>query len=152
MSVSCVSVFLLLRRQSINLNQLSLFLEVYACTRVSISTSELSSCRNFPQGTISDMVKDVSQGISFVCKNIADYGGDQDRWLNNFFIFPFFIICSLSYYFILPHLNRIFLMGQSAGAHISVCALLEQAVKAGKGESVDWSVSQIKSYFGLSGG
>ncbi|KAG7036744.1 Isoprenylcysteine alpha-carbonyl methylesterase ICME [Cucurbita argyrosperma subsp. argyrosperma] len=82
--------------------------------------------RNFPQGTISDMVTDVSQGISFVCKNIADYGGDPDR---------------------------IFLMGQSAGAHISVCALLEQAIKeAGKGESVDWSVSQMKAYFGLSGG
>ncbi|CAK9317900.1 unnamed protein product [Citrullus colocynthis] len=82
--------------------------------------------KNFPQGTISDMVRDVSQGISFVCKNIADYGGDQDR---------------------------IFLMGQSAGAHISVCALLEQAIKeARKEESVDWSVSQIKAYFGLSGG
>ncbi|XP_022983594.1 isoprenylcysteine alpha-carbonyl methylesterase ICME-like [Cucurbita maxima] len=82
--------------------------------------------RNFPQGTISDMVKDISQGISYVCKNIADYGGDQDR---------------------------IFLMGQSAGAHISVCAFLEQAIKeAGKEESVDWSVSQIKAYFGLSGG
>ena len=44
-------------------------------------------------------------------------------------------------------------MGQSAGAHISVCAFLEQAIKeAGKEESVDWSVSQIKAYFGLSGG
>ncbi|XP_022143361.1 isoprenylcysteine alpha-carbonyl methylesterase ICME isoform X3 [Momordica charantia] len=82
--------------------------------------------RNFPQATISDMVKDVSKGVSFVCNNIADYGGDP---------------------------NRIFLMGQSAGAHISVCALLEQAIKeAGKGDSVDWSVCQIKSYFGLSGG
>ncbi|KAJ6838715.1 putative isoprenylcysteine alpha-carbonyl methylesterase ICMEL1 [Iris pallida] len=35
--------------------------------------------RNFPQGTISDMVKDVSQGISFVCNNIASYGGDPSR-------------------------------------------------------------------------
>ncbi|XP_009357013.2 probable isoprenylcysteine alpha-carbonyl methylesterase ICMEL2 isoform X2 [Pyrus x bretschneideri] len=82
--------------------------------------------RNFPQGTISDMVKDASQGISYVCNNIADYGGDP---------------------------NRIYLMGQSAGAHISACALLDQAIKeAKKDESISWSVSQIKAYFGLSGG
>ncbi|KAK6931432.1 hypothetical protein RJ641_003225, partial [Dillenia turbinata] len=82
--------------------------------------------RNFPQGTISDMVKDASQGISFVCNKIAEYGGDP---------------------------NRIYLMGQSAGAHIAACTLLEQAIKeAGEGESTLWSVSQIKAYFGLSGG
>ncbi|XVF20506.1 hypothetical protein REPUB_Repub12eG0006400 [Reevesia pubescens] len=81
--------------------------------------------RNFPQGTISDMVKDVSQGISFVCNIIGEYGGDP---------------------------NRIYLMGQSAGAHISACVLLEQAIKESRGESITWSVSQIKAYFGLSGG
>ncbi|PKA48962.1 Isoprenylcysteine alpha-carbonyl methylesterase ICME [Apostasia shenzhenica] len=82
--------------------------------------------RNFPQGTISDMVKDASQGISFVCNNIANYGGDP---------------------------NRIFLMGQSAGAHIAACALLHQVVKeCGEGDSITWSVSQINAYFGLSGG
>ncbi|KAF7135210.1 hypothetical protein RHSIM_Rhsim08G0132200 [Rhododendron simsii] len=81
--------------------------------------------RNFPRGTMSDMVKDASQGISFVCNHIAEYGGDP---------------------------NRIYLMGQSAGAHIAACALLEQAVKeAGEGESTSWSVSQLKAYFGLSG-
>ncbi|KAF3974757.1 hypothetical protein CMV_001936 [Castanea mollissima] len=82
--------------------------------------------RNFPQGTMSDMVKDASQGISFVCNNIAEYGGDPDR---------------------------IYLMGQSAGAHIAACTLVEQAInEAGEGESTSWSVSQIKAYFGLSGG
>ncbi|KAJ7971180.1 isoprenylcysteine alpha-carbonyl methylesterase ICME [Quillaja saponaria] len=82
--------------------------------------------RNFPQGTISDMVEDASQGISFVCNHIADYGGDP---------------------------NRIYLMGQSAGAHISACALLEHAIReARKGGSISWSVSQIKAYMGLSGG
>eukprot|EP00252_Welwitschia_mirabilis_P011844 TRINITY_DN2631_c0_g1_i3.p1 TRINITY_DN2631_c0_g1~~TRINITY_DN2631_c0_g1_i3.p1 ORF type:complete len:257 (-),score=47.06 TRINITY_DN2631_c0_g1_i3:70-840(-) len=30
--------------------------------------------RNFPQGTISDMIMDVSEGISFVLDNIAEYG------------------------------------------------------------------------------
>lgn len=44
-------------------------------------------------------------------------------------------------------------MGQSAGAHISACALLEQATReSGKGDSVSWSISQLKAYFGLSGG
>jgi prenylcysteine alpha-carboxyl methylesterase len=81
--------------------------------------------RNFPQGTISDMVTDASQGISFVCNNISAFGGDP---------------------------NRIYLMGQSAGAHIAACALLEQATKELKGESISWTVSQIKAYFGLSGG
>ena len=36
-------------------------------------------CRNFPQGTISDMVNDASLGASFVCNNIAEYGGDPNR-------------------------------------------------------------------------
>ncbi|KAL8216452.1 hypothetical protein R6Q57_023289 [Mikania cordata] len=81
--------------------------------------------RNFPQGTIGDMVEDVSQGISYVCNNIANYGGDP---------------------------NRIYLMGQSAGAHISSCVLLKKAIKESKGENVSWSVSQIQAYFGLSGG
>ncbi|GKV39329.1 hypothetical protein SLEP1_g47116 [Rubroshorea leprosula] len=82
--------------------------------------------RNFPQGTINDMVRDASQGISFVCRNAAEYGGDP---------------------------NRIYLMGQSAGAHIAACTLVEQAIKeAGEGENISWSVSQIQAYFGLSGG
>ncbi|KAL7240531.1 hypothetical protein ACSBR2_006228 [Camellia fascicularis] len=44
-------------------------------------------------------------------------------------------------------------MGQSAGAHIAACSLLEQAIKeAGDVESTSSSVSQLKAYFGLSGG
>lgn len=44
-------------------------------------------------------------------------------------------------------------MGQSAGAHIAACALVEQAIKeASGGESTSWSVTQLKAYFGLSGG
>ncbi|KAK9700149.1 hypothetical protein RND81_08G220300 [Saponaria officinalis] len=81
--------------------------------------------RNFPQGTISDMIKDVSQGISFVCNNIASCGGDP---------------------------NRIYLVGQSAGAHISACALLQQCIGESRDESSSWSISQIKAYFALSGG
>ncbi|KAL2904930.1 putative isoprenylcysteine alpha-carbonyl methylesterase ICMEL1 [Bienertia sinuspersici] len=83
--------------------------------------------RNFPQGTMREMIEDASRGISFICKNIEEYGGDP---------------------------SRIYLMGQSAGAHISACTLVEQAIKeaGGEGESVSWSVSLIKAYFGLSGG
>lgn len=48
---------------------------------------------------------------------------------------------------------RIYLMGQSAGAHIAACALVDQAVKeAGEGEEISWSLSRINAYFGLSGG
>lgn len=44
-------------------------------------------------------------------------------------------------------------MGQSAGAHISSCALLNQATRESRKEDgVSWSISQIKAYFGLSGG
>ncbi|CAH1452778.1 unnamed protein product [Lactuca virosa] len=45
--------------------------------------------------------KEHSNGISFVCNNISEYGGDP---------------------------NRIYLMGQSAGAHIAACALTEQTI------------------------
>lgn len=56
-------------------------------------------------------------------------------------------------FFIVYPLDRIYLMGQSAGAHIAACTLLEQAIKeTGEGESTTWSVSQIRAYFGLSGG
>ncbi|KAK3134524.1 hypothetical protein QOZ80_6AG0550270 [Eleusine coracana subsp. coracana] len=82
--------------------------------------------RNFPQGTIGDMVEDVSHGISFVCNNIASYGGDP---------------------------GRIYLVGQSAGAHIAACALFNQASReCGEGDAASWSISQIKAYFGISGG
>ncbi|CAN6327179.1 unnamed protein product [Urochloa humidicola] len=81
--------------------------------------------RNFPQGTISDMISDASEAISFVCNNAVSFGGDP---------------------------NKIYLMGQSAGAHIAACALLEQAAKESKGDHTSWNVAQIKAYFGLSGG
>ncbi|XP_071716427.1 isoprenylcysteine alpha-carbonyl methylesterase ICME-like [Rutidosis leptorrhynchoides] len=82
--------------------------------------------RNYPKATMSEMVQDASRGISFVCNNISEYGGDP---------------------------NRIYLMGQSAGAHIAACALVEQAIKESvPTQSTSWSVSQIKAYLGLSGG
>ncbi|KAK3289120.1 hypothetical protein CYMTET_3427 [Cymbomonas tetramitiformis] len=55
--------------------------------------------RNFPQGTVSDMVLDVSQGVAWVMENIHRWGGDPDN---------------------------ITLMGQSAGAHLSALAVVRQ--------------------------
>ena len=53
----------------------------------------------------------------------------------------------------MPYLYRVYVMGQSAGAHIGACTLVDQAIKeAGEGESSSWSLYQIKAYFGLSGG
>lgn len=83
--------------------------------------------RNFPQGTISDMVEDVSDGLAFFCSNIESFGGDP---------------------------NRLYLAGQSAGAHLASCALLSQAKKeALEGRAtVLWSPSLFKAFFGISGG
>jgi prenylcysteine alpha-carboxyl methylesterase len=36
--------------------------------------------RNFPQGSVSDMVADISTGIGYVCQNITNLGGDPNRW------------------------------------------------------------------------
>ncbi|PWA49367.1 Alpha/beta hydrolase fold-3 [Artemisia annua] len=81
---------------------------------------------NYPKATIAEMVQDASRGILFVCNNNSEYGGDP---------------------------NRIYLMGQSVGAHIAACALVDQAIKeSDPTQSTTWSVTQIKSYFGLSGG
>lgn len=37
------------------------------------------SGRNFPQGTISDMVTDASEAMSFICKNAVSFGGDPNK-------------------------------------------------------------------------
>lgn len=46
---------------------------------VCLTQQSYTPFRNFPQGTIGDMVHDASQGISFVCNNIASYGGDPNQ-------------------------------------------------------------------------
>lgn len=54
-------------------------------------------------------------------------------------------------------LSRIFLAGQSAGAHLATCALLKQAVKQvtedpAKPSKLSWRSSQINGYLAISGG
>ncbi|RMX64976.1 hypothetical protein DD238_007255 [Peronospora effusa] len=58
--------------------------------------------RNFPQGVVPDMVEDVTRAMQWVFDNVHCFGGDREN---------------------------VHLIGQSAGAHISMCALLEQVEK-----------------------
>eukprot|EP00850_Spirogloea_muscicola_P019880 SM000201S05936 [mRNA] locus=s201:253816:258573:- [translate_table: standard] len=95
--------------------------------------------RNFPQGLVTDMIDDVSAGVQWVLGNIHCYGGDADR---------------------------VVLVGQSAGAHLSALALVLQAVqeagtacepKANDGSSAGadkslWPASRIQHFIGVSGG
>jgi prenylcysteine alpha-carboxyl methylesterase len=83
--------------------------------------------RNFPQGSISDMVADVTAGIGYVCQNITNFGGDP---------------------------NRVFLAGQSAGAHLAACALVKQAQKEGSEDPTKllWSSCKLKAFLAISGG
>ncbi|KAI4986732.1 hypothetical protein ZWY2020_019362 [Hordeum vulgare] len=48
--------------------------------------------------------------------------------------------------------SRIYLVGQSAGAHIAVCALINRAIRECGEDTSTWSVAQLKAYFGISGG
>ena len=56
--------------------------------------------RNFPQGTVGEMIQDVGCGIGWVVKRAVALGGDP---------------------------RRIVVVGQSAGAHLSATAILRQA-------------------------
>jgi prenylcysteine alpha-carboxyl methylesterase len=58
--------------------------------------------RNFPQGLVMDMLEDVNRGINWVFHNCHLYGGDADN---------------------------IFLVGQSAGGHLTSLVLLAQAMR-----------------------
>jgi len=85
--------------------------------------------RNFPQGTVSDMLQDVTTGVWWVQQNIHKWGGDP---------------------------SRITLIGQSAGAHLTALALVRQADKQAAGSTPKhvawWDLQAIRSYIGLSGG
>jgi prenylcysteine alpha-carboxyl methylesterase len=83
--------------------------------------------RNFPQGSVSDMVADISTGIGYVCQNITNLGGDP---------------------------KRVFLAGHSAGAHLAACALVKQAQKEvfEDATKLSWRSHELKAFFAISGG
>lgn len=58
--------------------------------------------RNFPQGGCMEMLQDINTGITWVLANLHLYGGDPEE---------------------------VFLVGQSAGGHLTSLALLAQAVQ-----------------------
>jgi prenylcysteine alpha-carboxyl methylesterase len=85
--------------------------------------------RNFPQGTVTDMVEDCNHGISWAMNNCHLYGGDQ---------------------------KAMYLVGQSAGVHLSLLALLAQAKRHIEGGSPmcsipSWNPSRLLGYIGVSG-
>lgn len=99
--------------------------------------------RNFPQGTVGDMAADVGAGIGWVRRRAASLGGDP---------------------------KKVFVVGQSAGAHLAAIALLRQtewqrsafpgygrpACSSSVGGSVDaaagsWSPKHLAGFVGVSG-
>lgn len=92
--------------------------------------------RNFPQGTISDMVEDASEGISFVCNQIASFGGDPSRSFSFpkkleiiFSMYPFKLIIShLTYLFLTQVVNNQIFLTDTQGvgmAGVSFYSFLE---------------------------
>jgi prenylcysteine alpha-carboxyl methylesterase len=82
--------------------------------------------RNFPQGTVGEMIQDVGCGIGWVVKRAVALGGDP---------------------------NRVVVVGQSAGAHLSATAILRQAEweLSGYGLASAWSPSSLAGFVGVSG-
>eukprot|EP00808_Paulinella_micropora_P014333 g6673.t1 len=92
--------------------------------------------RNFPQTTMGGMVADVNRAIEWIFKHAKEYGGDP---------------------------NRIWLVGQSAGAHLSALAILQhiyiqQMQQKSRGGSChltpqlpDWRPADLAGFIGISG-
>jgi prenylcysteine alpha-carboxyl methylesterase len=95
--------------------------------------------RNFPQGTVGDMAADVGAGIGWVRRRAASLGGDP---------------------------RKVFVVGQSAGAHLAAVALLRQtewqrseypgygtasSSSVGAPAPGAWSPKQLAGFVGVSG-
>lgn len=80
--------------------------------------------RNFPQGSVSDMSRDVSQSIVWVFRHAGEYGGD---------------------------VRRVYIVGQSAGAHLGALAILQNVASLLRGERTLWSARHVAGFVGISG-
>jgi len=85
--------------------------------------------RNFPQTNIKGMIDDINAAIHWTFQNCHLYGGDP---------------------------KRIVLVGQSAGAHIGSCVLLQKIQDAANNTSTDnrdsrWSVGDLCGFIPVSG-
>lgn len=79
--------------------------------------------RNFPQGTVGDMIADVSNGISWVLDRVDALGGDK---------------------------RKVVVIGQSAGAHLAATAILRQTEWLARSPNT-WSPGSISKFIGISG-
>merc|ERR1719249_169945 len=73
--------------------------------------------RNFPQGTISDSVIDATNAVQWTMDNIEEYGGDK---------------------------NNIYVISQSAGAHIGALMMLLQAQKVAMYQKLKSHLGHLK--------
>lgn len=86
--------------------------------------------RNFPEANVDSMVEDVIQAVGWIFQNVEALGGDP---------------------------LDVTLMGQSAGAHLSALAILEQAARECLDEKspprigLTWSVRSLRRWVGVSG-
>ncbi|KAK9820850.1 hypothetical protein WJX81_002179 [Elliptochloris bilobata] len=85
--------------------------------------------RNFPQGTILDMLEDVNAGIAWTLEHAEEHGGDA---------------------------QHTYLVGQSCGAQLAALALLTQAEQEAQeaelpGGSPRWAPARIRALVGVSG-
>lgn len=79
--------------------------------------------RNFPQGTVGDMIADVSNGISWVLERLDALGGDK---------------------------RKVVVVGQSAGAHLAATAIIRQSEWVARSPNI-WSPGSISKFIGISG-
>ena len=80
--------------------------------------------RNFPQGTLKDMVEDVDAGLDWVYNNIERFGGDR---------------------------QKILVVGQSAGAQILSSLMLRKAAATNAADPHRMPLSAWKKFIGVSG-